>query len=263
MLVCSSEASFSCGENVAGMIYTYTKGCGYYGQNPGYTCADCPGGYYCPGDGSRNQQTAMCMSGYYKTSDANNCRDIGCTLCGSGYACPRDNNRYSLNECNGRQGIYVKTLGNSDTRSECASCESEYYCPGDQTRYACRICAAGEIARSDCTASRNRECLGSGYYWNGVSAVSCTQCPQGKYAKTPCGLSDAVCEACEAAYYCYNNTKMACPQGSTSPRNSISYIDCHCKLGYAGIVYSPYNTTCAPCPIGYFCPAVVTRTCDC
>ena len=206
----------------------------------------------------------MCSPGYYKTSDANACSDIGCASCASQNACPGDNTFYSLSECNGRPGIYVKVWGNSNTRSVCEPCESGFYCPGDQTRYACRTCTADEIVRTECTSSSNGECIGKGLYWNGASAVQCRQCPQGSYVKTPCGLNDAVCEACEVGFYCFNGTKMECPPGSTSFASSSSYIHCHCKAGFNGTVYGPNNSTCVPCKIGTFCPGTMTvEQCSC
>jgi hypothetical protein len=227
-----------------------TKGCGWRLKPDDHTCVSSVCGttqangvsIYCPGDGGNPYCDFICPAGQYRFST--------CTTC-------------------------VNTVY--------AACPIGYYCPGDNNMYACNTCPQrGFIPGSGpCTTvgnSANPTCIPDGYFWDGAALQQCTQCTGGRTILKACMSSDTVCSACpfgtyllngqcqvcEPKFYCFNNTKLACPENSTSPPNSSSYADCYCKPGFTGAVNSPNRTSCTPCPIGSFCPSTIIATsCQC
>jgi hypothetical protein len=233
--------TFQCVTGVHPNYYWTWMECGWYAkQLTGNGCTRCEENYYCPGDSYRYAMASRCPIGSYKTSSGDACLQIECTSCPSGYACPDGIYNYSLDECNGLPGMYLASRGDANTRSVCQSCT---------------LCGPGEVEFSAC-GLQNRICgrCQEGFYRDNST---CIPCGPGFY----CANSTRI--ACESGFYCANNTKLACLPGSTSPPNSTSYVDCRCKEGYSGVVYSPYHATCTLCPIGHFCPALVNKICNC
>lgn len=57
------------------------------------------------------------------------------------------------------------------------------------------------------------------------------------------------CQACASGTYCFEETLLHCPIGSSSPTGSISFSDCVCSPG----LYMS-NSQCKSCPVGSYCP---------
>ena len=208
---------------------------------------------------------------------------------------------YSCSRCNPGRYATIACTSSSDT-GPCADCPPEYYCPGIavspyEEKYACTKCISVPV--QECTPYSNRVCSANDGYWmNGTVLQRCSDCQPGTYMTSLCGIYDSVCLTCKAnsycnggtitqcpdtsyslpgaktiadcifgcepGFFCANSIKKPCPNSTTSVANASSYTDCYCKQGYSGTVTGPSSSTCAPCPIGSFCPALTpSRLCTC
>ena len=86
---------------------------------------------------------------------------------------------------------------------------------------------------------------------------ACSNCPEGQHVVTACTpASDTVCATCSPDFYCDGVQQIACPQGTISPPNSSSFLDCRCSDGFIGTVSNPSTAECSECPTGQFCVGV-------
>ena len=128
----------------------------------------------------------------------------------------------------------------------------------------CSACLPGTV-KAGSGSDNCTECeLGLTYQTEMASAecLQCTVCPGAQYASMLCMTdADAVCSPCPDNFQCQNNAVTPCPYPSVS-HNASSYLDCKCPEGTFGQVHSVTNALCDSCPLGAFCPALVT-TCSC
>ena len=204
-------------------------------------CSPCPANKYCPGswvsswsDSFQAYSCSTCSRSVIKactTSTDSVCLPFGYYWNGT-----------DLKECSQcLPGAYmIKDCIQQDT--QCSICPKNAYCPGNTDLNVTYSCPLNSYSLSG--AKNVTDCI--------------SKCNIGTF------MFDRTCQLCETGYFCNNATKFECPANSTSKQNASSYADCYCKAGFTGNVYSPDRTSCTPCPIGSFCPSVITATsCQC
>ena len=233
---------------------------GYYAYFLGDTPIQCPVGFFCPGGltitrctdnaisppGSMSAMECFCDRGY---EGVNNSICVACdpgTWCWTGILnhCPDNSNssmRSSfLKNCTCNPGY----SGNDG--DVCSPCLPGMVKPS-QGSENCTSCVTGSTYQTAAAAT---------------SCVDCTVCPDAQFAGQLCVAdADVVCAQCPDNFQCSLNVKTACPFPSVS-HNASSYLDCRCPEGTFGQVLSDVDAQCGSCPLGAFCPAVVT-TCSC
>lgn len=191
--------------------------------------------------------------------------------------------------CNGQicgvSNCMVSTLSKGsgwyiDAADNCQLCPSGSYCDGGGAKYGCTACSGYFVAA--CSSASNTVCCGSskadtwcvpvGYYNEGGGNLQCRgPCEAGLVEFVPCSPKNrvcgrcetgtyfgvAACSVCEAGSYCVNNTKHACPGGTTSPPSAGSVAACtQCATGQYIL-----NGACVLCEIGSYCAGGVKFTC--
>ena len=227
-----------------------------------------------------------CTSGSYSTAiGASGC--LSCpanSWCASGVqnACPLNSNSQAnstlQNQCFCNAGYWGN--GALIGTSPCALCLPGRYCPGGNNNLTLP-CPGNATSPSGSYMITQCMCL-PGYY--GLNGTNCTLCPANSYCASgmlnPCqgnssspvwsnnisscscnagfygGLS---CQECPMTYYCTGGTNIikCTSNATTASTRSISYLQCFCDRGYAGI----NNTACVPCPIGYWCWTGISNAC--
>ncbi|KAG7471369.1 hypothetical protein MATL_G00123830 [Megalops atlanticus] len=245
----------------------------------------CPSGYFCPRGAAAPQ---VCPEGFANTMEGQG----SCAVCPQGLYCPGNGSSFEGNECapgyycppgsvSERQQPCPPGTFNPETRKgrpeDCLSCTPGYFCSSPGLRAASGPCAAGhfcqggaaspspEDGRTGDRCPRGHYCPeGSsspqpcppGLYSNatGNRALSdCLPCPEGFSCATP-GLS-APSDLCQAGHYCpmgqssSHPASHTCSPGHMCPPGSSAQQPC------APGTYQdqPGQAECAPCPAGYFC----------
>ena len=263
--VCLSGLLSHCPEHAAAPAGTSSiESCvadpGYFQYSLGDVPVQCLETYYCPGGlvitkcvenalsplGSSSDLACYCDRGY---EGVNNSECVECqegTWCWTGI----------LNTCPGNS--------NSSRRSSYPTdclCNPGYF---GQDGDACSPCMPGMVKSTRGNASCESCVDGDTYQpeFAATECLSCARCPDAQYASVLCSVSgNAACSDCPDDHYCRNDAKDACPYPSVS-HNATTYLDCRCNEGTFGQVLSPTQAQCDSCPVGAFCPAVVT-TCSC
>ena len=233
---------------------------GYYAYFLGDSSILCPENYFCSGGLSLERCTANAVSPS-GSSSAVECfcdrgyqgvRNAPCEACSAGTWCWTG----ILNSC--------PDNSNSSTRSSFprnCTCNPGYF---GEDGGVCSACLPGTVkagsGSGNCTECENG--LTFQPLQAATSCVQCTVCPGARYASSLCMADvNAVCEPCPNNYQCQLNAMTPCPYPSVS-RNASSYLDCKCPEGTFGQVHSVTMAQCDNCPVGAFCPALVT-TCSC
>ena len=243
---------------------TYQTGTGMVSP---LTCVTCSGGSYSTAMGASAclscPQNSWCASGVQNT----------CPLNSNSVANASQQNQCLCNAGYWGNGALVGT-------SPCALCLAGRYCPGGNNNLTI-ACPGNSTSPAGAYAITQCMCL-PGFY--GVNGTNCTLCPQGSYCASgvlnPCpgnsssptqsgNISSCACNAgffgsascseCPMAYYCPGGlTSIQCTaNATTASTRSISYMQCFCDRGYAGI----NNTACYPCPVGSWCWTGVVNNC--
>ena len=243
---------------------TYQTGTGMISP---LSCVTCSGGSYSTAMGASTclscPQNSWCASGVQNT----------CPLNSNSVANASQQNQCLCNAGYWGNGALVGT-------SPCALCLAGRYCPGGNNNLTI-ACPGNATSPAGAYAITQCMCL-PGFY--GVNGTNCTLCPQGSYCASgvlnPCpgnsssptqsgNISSCACNAgffgsascseCPMAYYCPGGlTSIQCtPNATTASTRSISYMQCFCDRGYAGI----NNTACYPCPVGSWCWTGVVNNC--
>ena len=233
---------------------------GYFQYSLGDVPVQCPESYYCTGGlvisrcvenavsqlGSSSDLDCYCDRGY---EGVNNSACVACqdgTWCWTGVlnVCPTNSNSPVL----------------SSYPTNC-TCNPGYF---GQDGEACSPCLPGTVKATQGNASCVSCETGTSYQpaFAATECLMCTRCPDAQYASVLCMAdADAVCSVCPDDHYCSGDAKDACPYPSIS-HNATTYLDCRCGEGSYGQVLSPTQAECSSCPVGAFCPAIVT-TCSC
>ena len=250
-------------------------------------CTLCGASTYQTGTGMISPLNCLtCSSGSYSTAiGASAC--LSCpanSWCASGVqnTCPLNSNSpvnsTLQNQCLCNQGYWGN--GALVGTSPCALCLAGRYCPGGNNNLTI-ACPGNSTSPSGSYQITQCACL-PGFY--GLNGTNCTLCPANSYCASgvlnPCqgnsssptqsnNASSCACNAgffggsscyeCPMAYYCSGGVSITkcTPNATTASTMSISYLQCFCDRGFAGI----NNSVCYPCPIGSWCWTGVVNTC--
>ena len=233
---------------------------GYFQYVLGGEPVQCPELYFCPGGQVVSQCTENAVSPLGSSSSDDCYCDRGfegvsnevCVECQPGTWCWTG----ILNNCT----MNSNSSWRSSYPTNC-TCNPGYF---GEDGEACSPCLPGSAKASQGNASCVSCEVGSTFQTMAASTecLSCTICPNAQYASALCVTdADAVCSYCFDDHYCSENIMSACPYPMVS-QNATTYLDCRCSEGSFGQVLSPTSAQCDSCPVGAFCPAVVT-TCSC
>ena len=218
-------------------------------------CLDCPGGWYCEGEGL-TEPTGLCFTGHYCTARAQsgspNATSHGGGRCERGFYCP----------------------GGTSTPIPCTPGS---YCVTDGLGAPSDFCDAGYYCRiGSSTATPNSSEVGGvcseGHYCP-VNSTSPTPCPPGTYSNNIGNQNISDCDQCTPGYYCdaYNlsapiglcNDGYFCPGGQATPTPSAhtcsqghycvrgSHEPVRCDSG--SYQDETGQSRCKGCPPAYFC----------
>ena len=292
----SIQGSSVCTVCTAGSFYTGIGGnstcslCGtgtYQTGVASVNCTLCGASTYQTGTGMISPLNCLtCSSGSYSTAiGANAC--LSCqanSWCASGVqnTCPLNSNSPVNSTLQNQCLCNVGYWGNGALvgTSPCALCLPGRYCPGGNNNLTI-ACPGNSTSPSGSYQITQCMCL-PGFY--GLNGTNCTLCPAGAYCASgvlnPCqgnsssptqsnNASSCACNAgffggsscyeCPMEYYCTGGASITkcTPNATTASIRSISYLQCFCDRGYAGI----NNSACYPCPIGSWCWTGVVNTC--
>ena len=245
-----------------------------------FTCDQCQGGYWSPGD---SEICSICQQGTYSLAGA-----PGCTTCGVntwsdvGYracqSCPGNSSSQAgsyLFGCICAPGFHYNRLGFPYT---CDQCQGGYWSPGDSeiciacpagsaspflgavSAGTCSTCGVGFYAESGaslcrpCAAGTTSLVIGASScspcqpgYWAGAGDTKCTACRNGTYS-TAYGAGDiSFCQACAGGTYATGAARTACyacGAGSYTPSGGSQCLVCG-----VGTFAEPQSTSCLGCPV--------------
>lgn len=229
---------------------------GFYNSRPlplmghliGPECKLCPAGYFCGGDGRRQQCPArmhapegatslsqcVCSAGYFGSNGK-------CEECPAGSYCQGGTEKrecpalstgpkraHSIDHCICDKGYY------GTNPRECKRCPLNSYCPGGSAVNTCPQRAEAPIGSHVCTCRK-------GYY----------------------GSNPFHCQTCRRNYYCMGaNLVIRCPKYSRSDLKAKSVNDCKCVAGYRRMTDDEGVMRCEKCPAGSYCEGnSVMRSC--
>jgi hypothetical protein len=222
--------------------------------------SECPRGY------SANSSSGMCsqctastffLAGSCVACPVGSSSDAGATAC-TAFVCPAGSYYVSMTVIPCPPGTYSTEV----YATACTQCKQGTYSTATMAtlKSTCAQCPAGTYASQ--SAAFNCSRCASGKYSStlGGSAIdACKHCPAGTYA----GVTGAdACTLCPANSFCSPTRAIPCPDNSTSPAWSTTYLNCTCPAGTSGVVVNATHGRCALCAKGQFCQGAAA-VCGC
>lgn len=265
---------------VQGSYANRTCGSSFDNDRADTTCAVCPVGFYCPGNGTQPQacpahstsaagsvsgHDCACNPGYYTTDvhlygaeagelvfDTLGLSSHLCFACDVDTYCTGDG---TVTQC----PAHAFTLHKTSTHRLDCQCFPGYFRTGESdtfdTTFECTLCTPNDYcfnnSRYNCSDERMLSDAGSAYFAN------CT-CMAGFYN------NGTRCDACHVDTYCVGDgLPRACPAHEWTS-GERQYSECYCRPGY----YSPTLSTASPkgcelCPVDSFCTGEFDARFDC
>mmetsp|Transcript_6632 Transcript_6632/g.24821 ORF Transcript_6632/g.24821 Transcript_6632/m.24821 type:complete len:4721 (-) Transcript_6632:61-14223(-) len=208
------------------------------------TCAPCPAGYACSGDGTRT----ACNSGEFAYMGSTTC-----TTCPAGSSCPSTTAAPTMcttgYTTSGQTSCQNCPAGSSclDPSKAPVACDShEYSILGMDV---CLPCPAGKSCASMSATPAN---CNSGYY-SLAGETTCTQCPAG----SQCPVTTDGPIKCRPGYYSSagQTSCTQCPAGSKCPSTTGAPQSCG-----AGTFSAPGSLDCHECLPGFYCESTSAFT---
>lgn len=225
------------------------------GQDAEGDCKKCPATLYCDEEGMVAANTQKkCAAGYLCTEGADSAYPIELVNRGS------DNNRkcpkghYCTQGATSSSSCNSGTYQNSYGQSSCKTCPPGYYCGSTGIETVTTTCAAGYTCFEGATQNNPTDGVKGDLCPIGskcaAGSAKALDCEDGKKTTT---TGNAVCNNCDAGFYCIKSVEYDCPYRRYCPAGSVrgqicdagTYNDDSKKLGMA--------SQCKACPARQYC----------